>query len=151
MMTFKVVRKPFHEALIKFIEAARESDLPALKALIGSTIIPDKHSEIVKALEVKVVTMPHLRQVLSEIQHLVLAQATEAQQRVAEKANQVTDAEKATALMRVIRSISNWQVQTGGFGPNPIPEFCQKGERIYVAKSRGAFAIETLSFIHDAS
>ena len=97
-------RKPFHEMLAQLLMATtEESDLELLKWIVGETVIPDNHDEIVRIIDMKKL------QVISpwweDIKMAVLDQKAEAEAQKAEEANKATDADKVAALVAVINKM----------------------------------------------
>jgi len=122
-------RKPFHEALADAIVVARRDDLPMLKKFTKTAIIPHGHDELIRLIDIKMnpgpSADPGFISMFGDVRMEVVLQKAEAEQRTAaasgeaslapdgrEKADQVTDADKVTALLEIINKFD--EITRGG-------------------------------------
>ena len=94
-------RKPFHKVLAGWLMyTTGEVDLELLYNIAREAIIPDDHDEIVRIIDMKKLQVTS--RWWENIKAVVLEQKAEAVARKAEKAKQVTDADRAILLRRAL-------------------------------------------------
>ena len=112
-----IVKKPFHQTLVRAIEVIDMDPLDTFLELIETTDIPDGHEAIIAAIGRKFAYRLSGTDKLQRMIDSVREQKTEADARKAAKASQATDADKVEGLMKVSANLINL-LQSGL--PSPI-------------------------------